>query len=101
MVKDSVGRLQPEGCCQRLYVQVEASPPVCGEWCPQGSVMGPVLFGIFTSDVDNGIKNTLSKFAYDTKLSGAADTTEGRDATPRDMERLDRWACEYLPSFMG
>ena len=47
---------------------------------PKEPVSRPVLFSIFINDLGSGIKCSFSKFADDTRQSGAVDTMEGRDA---------------------
>jgi len=63
---------------------------------PQGSVLGPVLFNIVVSNMDSGTECTLGKLVTSTKLCSVFDTLEGRDATQRNLDRLERWACGNL-----
>lgn len=55
-------------------------------------VLGPLLSNLFVRDMDSRTEHTLSKFGDDTRLC-VVKTLEGRDATQREPDRLERWAC--------
>lgn len=66
---------------------------------PQGSVLGSLLFKIFTNDWDKNIKCALSKSVNSMKLSGAVDTMEGWDTTQTDLGKLEKCAQKNLTRF--
>jgi ribonuclease P/MRP protein subunit RPP40 len=78
---------------QRVVVDGE-----CSDWAivdsgvPQGSILGPLLFSIFINDIDNNLKNTILKFADDTKLWGKVDSDEERNLMQKDIDTLEFWS---------
>jgi len=96
------------GCIQKVVVNGSASGwKTVTSGVPQGPILGPVLLNSFISDRDRQIKCTFSKFADDTKLSGAVDTPEGWDLvklkkqTHVNLTRFNKAKCKVLHMGQG
>lgn len=61
-------------------------------WCPQEVCLGTsssISLDV-RDDIDYEIGRTLSKLAYNTKLSSTVDTTERRGDIQRDLVKMER-----------
>ncbi|CAM4540291.1 unnamed protein product [Caretta caretta] len=55
---------------------------------PQGSVLGPILFHLFTNDLEKGVNSEVAKFADDTKLLRTVKTKADCEALQKDLTNL-------------
>lgn len=55
-----------------------------------------MLFNIVINGIDSGIECTLNKLADETYPNGAVETTEGKGAIQRHVDRLEKWTGDNL-----
>lgn len=77
------------------YVTVEGhasteAPVLSG--VPQGSVLGPVLFLIMISDIDENINSVIKTFADDTKVTQQICSPEDSKILQESLEKIYEWA---------
>ncbi|CAM4600677.1 unnamed protein product [Caretta caretta] len=59
---------------------------------PQGSVLGPILFNLFITDLGTKSGSVLIMFADDTKLGGIVNLERDWDIIQEDMDDLVNWS---------
>ena len=69
---------------------------------PQGSCLGPTLFIIFISCIDNAVDTVMgfiSKFADDTKVGRVVENDNDREKLQEDLDKLLEWSEEWQMEF--
>ncbi|KAJ7414022.1 hypothetical protein WISP_86763 [Willisornis vidua] len=66
-----------------------------------GSILCPLLFNTFLNHLDAGLEGIQNKFADDTKIGGAVDSLEGREAVQIDLNKSDDWAITNHRKFIN
>ena len=66
---------------------------------PQGSILGPLLFLIYISDLDDNITSNILKFADDTKVFRNVNTDGDKQHLQNDLDKLVKWSEKWQMLF--
>ena len=88
------------GHCQRVCINQSYrnwAPDTSG--IPECSVLDPLLFLIYTNDLDTNIVRIISKFADDTKLRYRVKNLDNITELQEDINKLVEWANKWQMNF--
>ena len=67
---------------------------------PQGSVLGPIMFGIYVNDLVDGIDSHINLFAEDAELMRAVKDLSDCLKLQEDLDRIGKWSERWKMEFM-
>ena len=68
---------------------------------PQGSVLGPILFLIYISDIGEDLNVDTLVYVDDTKVKQRVNSKEDIECLQKELQKLDNWAKENNMKFNG
>ena len=78
----------------------------CSSWSsvlagvPQGSILGPLLFLIYTNDLPENLQSTVKLFADDTSLfSTVCEPNISASQLDSDLKKISHWAYKWKMNF--
>ena len=85
---------------QRVVINgVKSQWGVVKSGVPQGSVLGPILFLIYVSDISDDVSSNVILFADDTKLYSRVERQEDCHTLQEDINKLVNWSEKWLMRF--
>jgi hypothetical protein len=66
---------------------------------PQGTVLGPILFSLFVSDIPSMVNNIISLFADDTKIYTTICNEDSHINLAEDLQKLQEWTQKMHMKF--
>ena len=66
---------------------------------PQGLVLAPLLFAVYTNDMTKGVNSYTSLFVDDAKLVRKITKREDCEALQRDLDKTWEWSREWQVDF--
>ena len=66
---------------------------------PQGSVLGPVMFGIYVNDMVDGIDSYMNLFADDAKMMRRVESVNDCRNLQEDLDKISDWSKTWKMEF--
>merc|ERR1712177_67727 len=92
-------RFLEEQRANSLGEKVKSSKSLIISGIPQGSVLGPILFLIYISDIGQDLIASTLVYVDDTKINQRVTSEQDIEALQEEMIKLDSWSKENNMEF--